>query len=174
VGGGEMTVRKVIEESAELLGIELTEENIENWLNAYNNVENELALDYFPLRAVEKVLIQDNKIKYADFHRKAWRIMGVHDCENHELKYKLYPTYMAFAKKENGKHCFVRYCYVPKEKSIDGISEFDEGMFKDILKYGVCAEYYLLQDDYEQASLWDEKYKKSINMYWFKWKVKGE
>ena len=100
--------------------------------------------------------------------------MGVHDCDNHELKYKLYPTYMAFAKKDNRTHCFVRYCYVPQEKTIDGISEFDEGVFKDILKYGVCSEYCLLQGYYEQASLWTEKYKKAINMYWFKWKVKGE
>lgn len=168
-----MTVKKVIEESAELLGVKLKDKNIEFWLDAYNNVENELAVDYFPLRAVDKVLITENKIKYGDLQRKAWGIIGVHDCDNHELKYKIYPTYMAFAKKDNGKNCFVRYCYVPQEKTIDGISEFDEGVFKDTLKYGVCAEYCLLRGDFEQASLWDEKYKKSINMYWFKWKSKG-
>lgn len=169
-----MTVRKVIEESAELLGVEFTDKNLEFWLNAYNNVENELSMDYFPLRAVDKVLITENKVKYGDLKRTAWRIMGVHDCDNHELKYKLYPTYMAFAKKDNGKHCFVRYCYVPKEKKIDGISEFDEGVFKNTLKYGVCAEYCLVQGDFEQASLLTERYKKVINMYWFKWEVKGE
>ena len=169
-----MTVRKVIELSAELLGVELTEENTATLLDCYNLVENELAMDYFPLRTVDKVLIKENKIKYADLQRKARRIMGVHDCDNHELKYKLYPTYIAFPKKDNGQNCFVRYCYVPQEKTIDGISEFDEGLFKDILKYGVCAEYCLLQGDFEQAGLWTEKYKKAINMYWFKWKSKGE
>ena len=169
-----MTVRKVIEESSELLGVELTDKNLEFWLNAYNNVENELAKDYFPLRTLDKVLITENKVKYGDLQRKARRIMGVHDCDNHELKYKLYTTYMAFPKKDNGQNCFVRYCYVPQETTIDGISEFDEGLFKDILKYGVCAEYCLLQGDFEQAGLWTEKYKKEINMYWFKWKTKGE
>ncbi len=168
-----MQVREVIKESAELLGVELTDENLEYWLNAYNNVENELAIDYFPLKSVDNVLITENKVKYGDLQRKAWRIMSVHDCDNHELKYKLYPTYMAFSKKDNGKNCFVRYCYVPQEKTIDGISEFDEGVFKDTLKYGVCAEYCLLQGDYEQASFWTKRYKKEINMYWFKWKSKG-
>lgn len=169
-----MQVREVIKESAELLGIELTDKNLEFWLNAYNYVENELAMYYFPLKAVDKMIITENKIKYVDLQRNAWRIMGVHDYDNHELKYKLYPTYMAFPEKDNGKNCFVRYCYVPQEKTIDGISEFDEGVFKDTLKYGVCAEYFLGKGDYEQASLWTEKYKREINMYWFKWKTKGE
>jgi hypothetical protein len=31
-----------------------------------------------------------------------------------------------------------------------------------------------VQGDFEQASFWTERYKKEINMYWFKWKVKGE
>ena len=168
-----MTVRKVIEESAELLGVELTDKNLGFWLNAYNNVENELSMDYFPLRAVDKVLITENKVKYGDLKRTAWRIMGVHDCDNHELKYKLYPTYMAFAKKDNGKHCFVRYCYVPQEKTIDGISEFDEGVFKDILAYEVCSEYCIINGYFEQGKLWDDKYKKAINLIWFKWKTKG-
>lgn len=162
-----MTVRKVIEESAELLGVELTDGNLETLLNAYNNVENELAMDYFPLRAVDKVLITENKVKYGDLQRQAWRIMGVHDCDNHELKYKFYPTYMAFAKKDNGKHCFVRYCYVPQEKTIDGISEFDEGVFKDTLKYGVCAEYCVQVGCFENASIFSEEYKRHIKEIYF-------
>ena len=168
-----MTVRKVIEESAELLGVELTDENIEFWLNAYNNVENELAMDYFPLRAVDKVLITENKVKYGDLQRKAWRIMGVCDENSKEVKYKIYPQYMTIDKKYNGKYCLVRYAYVPKEKKIDDISDFEEGMFKDILAYEVCSEYCIINGDFEQGKLWDDKYKKAINLIWFKWKTKG-
>lgn len=167
-----MTVKEVIQSSAELLDIELTAKNIELFVECYNLVENELALEYFPLRTVDKVLIKDNKIKYDELERKAWQIMGVHNCDSHELKYKLCQKHIGFAKKENGKYCWVRYCYVPQEKTVDGISVFDEGMFKDILKYGVCAEYCLINADWEQAKLWSDKYKKSINLFWFKWKTK--
>ena len=159
-----MTVKEVIKSSAELLGIELTDENIEYWLNAYNNVENELAMDYFHLRSADKVLIKENKIKYSDLGKNAWRIMGVYDCNNHDLMYKLCPTYIGFAKKENEKYCFVCYCYVPQEKDIDDISDFDVGMFKDILKYGVCSEYCLVQGKFEEAKIWDSKYKNLIEI----------
>lgn len=157
-----MTVRKVIEESAELLGVEFTDKNLEFWLNAYNNVENELSMYYFPLRAVDKVLITENKVKYGDLQRQARRIMGVYDCDHKELKYKLYPQHIGFAKKENGKYCLVRYCYIPQEKAVDGISDFDDGMFKDIFEYGVCAEYCLMQGNFELASMFDNKYKDGI------------
>lgn len=156
-----MTVKEIIEKSAELLGVELTEENTENFLRCYNLVENELAIDYFPLRAVDKVLIKDNKIKYSDLQRQAWRIIGIYDC-NKEVKYKLYPKHSCFSKKENGKQCLVVYCYIPQKKTIDDISEFDKGMFEEVFKYGICEEYCLMQGDFETASAFNEKYKKSI------------
>lgn len=168
-----MTVKEVIERSAELLGIELTDENMETLLKCYNIVENELAMDYFPLQIVNKVLIKENKIEYADLQRQACRIIGVHDCDHKELKYKLYPQHIGFSKKDNGKYCFVRYCYIPQEKSMDCISDFDGSMFKDIFEYGVCAEYCIIQGDFKQVELWDKKYKKAINLIWFKWKTKG-
>ena len=169
-----MKVKEVIELSAELLGIELTDENTAWLLECYNLVENELAMDYFPLRSVDKLLVQDNKIKYAELSKKAWRIMGVCDENSKEVKYKLYPQYMTIDKKYNGKYCFVRYAYVPKEKELDGISDFNKCMFEDIFRYGVCAEYCLANGEFEQASVWNGKYKKAINLSWFKWKTKGE
>ena len=168
-----MTVKEVVELSAELLGVELTEENTATLLDCYNLVENELATDYFPLRTVDKVLIKENEIKYANLQRQAYRIMGVCDENSKEVKYKIYPQYMTIDKKYNGKYCLVRYAYVPKEKKIDDISDFEEGMFKDILAYEVCAEYCIINGDFEQGKLWDDKYKKAINLIWFKWKTKG-
>jgi hypothetical protein len=157
-----MKIKEIIEKSAELLGVELTEENTENFVRCYNLIENELSIDYFSLRAVDKVLIKDNKIKYDELQRQAWRIMGVYDCNNKELKYKLYPKYIGFGEKENGKQCLVVYCYMPQEKSKDGISEFDKGMFEEVFKYGICEEYCIAQGDYETASVFNKKYKKAI------------
>jgi hypothetical protein len=152
-----MKIKEIIEKSAELLGVELTEENTENFVRCYNLIETELCIDYFPLRTVDKLFIKDNKIKYADLERQALRIIGVYDCNNKELKYKIYPKHISFSKKENGKQCLVVYCYIPQEKSVDGISEFDKGMFEEVFKYGICGEYCVMQGDYETASAFNEK-----------------
>ena len=162
-----MTVRKVIEESAELLGVKLTDKNLEFWLNAYNNVENELSMDYFPLRAVDKVLIKENEIKYADLKNKAWRIINVLDFQYDEVKYRLYPEYIELKKNYNGHYFFVRYNYIPKEKAIDDNCEYD-GRMEQALKYGVCAEYCLMEGNFELANVFSDKYKIGIKERYLK------
>ena len=169
-----MTVREVIKSSAELLCIDLTDKNIVNFIHCYNLVENELALDYLPLRAVEKVLIKENKIQYTDLKNKAVRILDIQsvlDRQNEEIKYKLFPEYIELAKNYNGHCFFVRYNYAPKEKAIDDNCDYSL-MYEDILKYGVCSEYCLMQGDFEQSAIWSNKYKKAINMSYFSWKIK--
>lgn len=156
-----MTVKEVVELSAELLGIELTDENTEELLTCYNFVENELAMDYFPLRTLDMVLIKENEIKYADLKNKAWRIINVLDFQNDEVKYRLYPEYIELKKNYNGHYFFVRYNYIPKEKVIDDNCDYDD-RYKQVLKYGVCAEYCLMQGNFELASMFDNKYKDGI------------
>lgn len=167
-----MTVKEVIEKSAELLGIELTDENTESLLTAYKIVENELAFDYFPLRAVDKVLIKGKQIRYEELKNKAWRIMNVQDFQNDEVKYRLYPEYIELAKNYNGHYFFVRYNYIPKEKSIEDNCDYD-GRYEQVLKYGVCVEYCLAQGNFELASIFNDKYKSLIKERYGK-KNKGE
>lgn len=156
-----MTVKEIIEKSAELLCAELTDENTENLLQCYNLTETELALDYFPLRAVDNVIIKDNKIKYSDLKNKPSRILSVIDFQNDEVKYKICIEYLELKKNYNGHYFFVRYNYIPEEKTIDEKCDYD-CRYEQVFKYGICEEYCLIQGDYETASAFNEKYKKAI------------
>lgn len=161
-----MTVRKIIEESAELLGVELTEENTENLLRSYNLIENELAIDYFPLRTVDKLLIKDNKIKYTELKNMPYRILKILDYQNDEVKYHIYTEYIELKKNYNGAYFFVIYNYIPKEKSVDDNCEYDE-RYKQVLKYGVCSEYCVQVGCFETASIFSEEYKRHIKEIYF-------
>lgn len=156
-----MTVKEIIEKSAELLGVELTEENTENFVRCYNLIENELAIDYFPLRTVDKVLIKDNKIKYAELKNKPYRILKVLDYQNDEVLYRICTEYLDLKKNYDGSYFFVRYNYIPKVKTIYEKCDYD-CRYEQVFKYGICAEYCLMQGDYETASAFNEKYKKAI------------
>ena len=156
-----MTVKEIIEKSAELLGVELTDENTEKLLRCYNLIETELAIDYFPLRAVDKVIIKDNKIKYTDLKNKPSGILSVIDFQNDEVKYTICIEYLELKKNYNGHYFFVRYNYIPEEKTIDENCDYD-CRYEQVFKYGICAEYCLMKGDYETASSFNEKYKKAI------------
>lgn len=169
-----MKAREIIQLSAELLGIELTEENTDLLLHCYNLVENELAMDYIPLRAVDKVFIAENKIKYADLKNKPYRILDIQSVlehQNEEIKYKLFPEYIELAKNYNGHCLYIRYNYIPKEKGVQDNCDYGL-MLKDTLKYGICSEYCLMQGDYEQGAVWGNKYKNAVKIGWYMCKAK--
>lgn len=158
-----MKVKEIIEKSAELLGVELTDENTENLLRCYNLVENELAIDYFPLRAVEKVMIEEDEIRYEDLKNNPLRICEIIDFKKDDVEYKLYPEYIKL-KKNRDVHLFnVRYNYIPKKKTIEDKSSYSI-FYTDILKYGVCAEYALSLGNFGEAKVWSGKYKNAIEI----------
>lgn len=165
-----MKVKEIIEKSAELLGVELTKENTETLVSCYNLVENEIAVQYFPLRAIDKVLVKGNKIMYAELKKGAYRVLEVVDYQDNKLAYKIYPQHIELNSIYNGVYLYVRYNYVPKAKTID--EDCSYGLLeKDILSYGVCAEYCLTCADFNRARYYDGKYKHLLAVKYIK---KGE
>lgn len=156
-----MKVKELLKSSAKLLGVEINKENESFFEDCYNLVENELALEYFPLRAVDIVFIENNKIKYADLKNNPFRILSIKDFQGEDVKYKLYPKHIKIEKNYEGCYFFVRYNYIPKEKTINDESSYTE-YFEDIFKYGICSEYCLIQGNFDAAREFSKKYKNCI------------
>ena len=156
-----MRVSEVIELSALLLDIELTEEVKPILVRCYNLVEQELATDYFPILEVDKFFHVEDKIYYKDFSRKGYMIKGVQDFRGDKVNYVLRLEYLELQKNYDGGTFFVKYYYTPDEK--DFHSQCTYGVeYINILKYGVASEYCLVTGDFEQAKIYNDKYKEII------------
>ena len=55
-----------------------------------------------------------------------------------------------------------RYTYLPKTKTFDDKSDFTLNASVRLLSYGVAAEYALANGMFEEAAVWDKKYKDAI------------
>ena len=158
-----MKVSEVIELSALLLDIELTEEVKPILVRCYNLVEQELATDYFPILEVDKFFHVEDKIYYKDFSRKGYMIKGVQDFRGDKVNYVLRLEYLELQKNYDGGTFFVKYYYTPDEK--DFHSQCTYGVeYINILKYGVASEYCLVTGDFEQAKIYNDKYKEIIKL----------
>ena len=158
-----MRVSEVIELSALLLDIELTEEVKPILVRCYNLIEHELATDYFPILEVDKFFNVDDKIYYKDFSRKGYMIKGVQDFRGDKVNYVLRLEYLELQKNYDGGTFFVKYYYTPDEK--DFHSQCTYGVeYINILKYGVASEYCLVTGDFEQAKIYNDKYKEIIKL----------
>ena len=167
-----MTVKEILLAAACLLGMEKemqdflsgasTDENVEANANAllkcFNLVENEIALDYLPLLAEEEIESETGVIYYSSLSREAVRVLAVRDEWGNEVPFTLFPEYL---KTQPDKVC-VRYTYLPKTKMFEDKSDFKLNASVHMFSYGVAAEYALANGLFEEAAVWDKKYKDAI------------
>ncbi len=127
-------------------------------LQCFEQVENELALDYLPLLAEDELVSSTGVVRYADLQKPAARILCVEDEFGNSLKFRLYPTYL---KSSAGKLKII-YAYAPTKKTIEEASEYTTVVSKRLLVYGMAAEYSLAVGELTAASVWDKKYKEGV------------
>lgn len=165
-----MTVKEIILATAYELGIgeELNayfsgtsndaEAEAKSLLKCFNLVENEVALDYLPLLAEEELESDTGVIYYSSLSREAVRVLAVRDEWGNEIPFTIFPEYL----KTQPSKVLVRYTYLPKEKAFESKSDFTLNASVRLLSYGVAAEYALANGLFEEAAVWDKKYKDAI------------
>ena len=165
-----MTVKDVVVLAAELLGVSedvkaclngdasVGETETANLLRAFNLVENELALDYFPLFCEEVLSVESSRLYYKDLSRAAVRICSVTREDGEKIPHKIFSEYMQV----DGGKVVVKYAYTPEIKNIDGESDFLIGVTASLMALGVAAEYCFMNGLYGEAEAWDKKYRSEI------------
>lgn len=134
------------------------ERDTELLVECFNRVENELALDYLPLVAEDRITTTAGAVEYTQLRKPAARILSVEDGNGNTQKYRLYPDRLETV---TGKVKIV-YAYTPSEKGLDGESEYQTAVSQRLFVYGMAAEYSLAVGELESASAWDKKYKEAI------------
>ncbi|MBQ7770475.1 MAG: hypothetical protein IJ373_04740 [Clostridia bacterium] len=166
-----MTVKECMQLAAAHLGMEETVETYFNGtgtvddnkkcellLTCYNIVENELALDYFPLIAEDTIDSEGGVINFTSLKKDAVRITKVTDEWENSVPFQIFPSYL---KTQPGK-VLVRYTYAPVKKTSTSASDFSSHVSARLISYGIAAEYTMATGFFEDASVWDKKYKESI------------
>ncbi len=127
-------------------------------LHCFQLVENELALDYLPLLAEQSVRTDDGEIAFAKLSRPAVRIVKVSGEDGEALPYTLFPDRL---RTEKGRVTIV-YAYAPEEKTWEDESEFSPYTSSRLFEYGVAAEYCTAAGRFEEAKMWEQKYKAAV------------
>ena len=74
------------------------------------------------------------------------------------MKFSVFPEYL---KTDVGK-VKIRYTYTPEEKVIKDDSDYVLYVSQRLFVYGILAEYCLGEGMFEEAAVWDKKYKDAI------------
>ncbi len=166
-----MKVKDVIILAAEEIGVvdkvkaflsngDATGEVMTNTLvRCFNLVENEVALDYFPLFIEEVVLTDTGKIFFSELSENPVRVALITTSEGDRAHFTLFPEYIKLDKPDTYK---IIYCYAPKKKTVNDEASFLSTVSERLLAYGVAAEYCISCGLYEEGKVWDTKYKDAL------------
>jgi hypothetical protein len=169
-GRNVMEVFKILCAAAKMLGIGAEvqsyfeddeyncERESETLLQCYNLVEKELALDYFPLKAEDTLLSFTGRVEFSKLAHAPVRILEVRNDKGEKQDFELFPAYLM----TNDGPLTVKYSYTPEEKGAFDECEYAGPVSETMFLYGTLAQYALTQGMYEEAVVWDKKYKKAI------------
>lgn len=168
-----MKIKQILALAAQELGREdlkaavLGEENapdcgeeVDNLLRCYNFIENEIALEYFPLRAEETFRVQNGRLAYTLFSHAPVDIHKAADGAGRSLKFEIFPAYLSLPK--DADTVCVTYSYAPERKDIEGDSAFSGKISERLLSYGVASEFLISMARYSESDLFQKRYQDAL------------
>ena len=129
-------------------------------LRCYNLTENELALDYIPVRAEEEFAVEDHLIPWSRFSHAPAGVRAVLRA-GREIAFEPRKEGLFLPTAGSGRVC-VRYCYSPEPKEPGDEGEFGGPVSARLLSFGVAREFCLSRGMFEEAKLWDSRYRAAV------------
>lgn len=127
-------------------------------LDCFSTVENDLALNYFPLRAEDLLRTVTGAVQFSAFAHSPVRIISVKNDEGKEVEFSVYPQYL-----KTGAGTFqVTYTYTPDKVAIEDEGNFGIAVPENLIVFGVLAEFCIAQGRFEEGTIWEKKYKEAI------------
>ncbi len=134
-----------------------SEREAESLLAAYNLVENEISVDYLPVYA-EVTMESVGVIMLEDVHPQNIAVLRVLDEYGRETPFTVRNGAL-FTQK--GK-VTIQFHVRPTPKSLSDECTFADAVTERLVVYGTACEYCLANGMYDEAVVWDKKYKDAL------------
>lgn len=128
-------------------------------LRCVNLVVKEVACDYIPLIHTQTLTATDGKIPYSQFEKTLLEIKRVKNQKGEDVRFFTLPEYMAV---EDGVY-EVSYAFIPRDKEFFDDLDFAGTKASDrVFAYGASAEFCLISGMYDEALMWERRYKDAL------------
>ncbi|MBQ8444632.1 MAG: hypothetical protein IJX25_04700 [Clostridia bacterium] len=142
-------------------GSALSEEDFslqEKLVKCFNLIREEIASEYQPILQVEKFTVKNFKLELSSFSNDVLEIYSIKDKYGRNVHYKIFDGYIFVC----GKEVEVIYSTPASTLTID--DDFSSSLPERIFAYGVAREYFFINSLYEDANIWEERFKGSLQI----------
>ena len=127
-------------------------------IKCFNLVREEIASEYQPLMQVEKFVVKNFKLEMSAFSKDVLEIYSIKDRYGRNVHYKIFDDYIFVC----GKDVEVIYSTPASQLSID--DDFSSNLPERVFAYGVAREFFFLNGLYEDANMWEDRFKGSLQI----------
>ncbi len=127
-------------------------------LRCYNLIENEIALEYLPLKMEESLLVSNGTLPFMAFLFAPVEILHV-TADGRELDFASYHDKIVL---DYHGRVQVQYAYSPEEKGWDNEGAFGAKVSSRLLSFGVACEFCLSRGLFSEASVWQKRYQDAL------------
>ena len=171
-----MTTKQVLEQVAVFLGKEdllacpyftNSEEEINDadakeldmLLRCLNLIVGEIATDYLPIYKSKEVVFINNQLRLTDIDENIYQLAKIEDEFACPVRFKIYDN-MIHANVKNAK---VFYTSFATKCTLEGeVENFNNLMSPRVLAYGTAMEYSFISSLFDDASIWESRYKNAL------------
>lgn len=171
-----MTTKQVLENAAIFLGKEelldcayFTNSNeeisedvkkdLDLLLKCLNFIVNEISTDYLPILKQKQVTFTNNEFDIKELDTNIYKIIKVEDKFGKNIKFK----YIQGKINANVINAVVTYSAFATKCDLDGDVEDFNGIMPDrVLAYGTAMEYSFINSLYDDATIWESRYKNAL------------
>ena len=164
-----MNVKEVLKTACDFIGLEdiknviddsssMTEEQtaiVNKLLKCFNLVQEEISTEFLSLTHKEEISASD-RINFFSLTKKVLKILNI-KRGNKNLPFKIFTDHVVF----NGSATEITYNYIPEEVGLN-----DDILYLvpvRIYAYGVAREFFIFEGLTDKASMFENRFKNSIN-----------
>ena len=139
---------------------ELEGKEIDHLLKCFNLVYNEVATAYLPLLKEEKVVFKNGVLPFDGLSKSLIEVKKLFS-NGKNIKYKIFEDGIH----ANVKEAVITYSYLPDELGFESdVFLFGGKLPYRVLAYGLCFEYSVLAGLFDDANLWEGRYKDGLKL----------
>lgn len=146
------------EDLADMILAETSDPRIDEMVKLFNLVRNEVATEYMPMCAKEKIEVKDFKVSFSQFAKKPLEIKAVKNKRGRNVKFKVFPDYLFVQASE----CEITYSFQPEALNFE--DEMEECLPERVYAYGLAREYLLKEGMMEDAQIFEVRFKNSLKI----------
>ncbi len=128
-------------------------------LRCLNLVVSDISTEYLPIYKEKDITFIDGQKKLSEIDSDLFQIVSLKDHYDNNIRFRIFDSHIS----ANTEYAHVVYTVFAKNCTLDGdIDEFSVRLPDRVLAYGTAMEYSFISSLFDDAQIWESRYKNSL------------